>query len=346
MKTEWKKFLENAGAIFEDGKVANFGNPVRELRVITTGTVIADLSHWGLIAAHGEDTNAFLQGQFSNDIREISATQSQLSSYCSAKGRVLAIMRVFQHGNSVYLNVPRDILEDTIKRLRMYVLRSKVTLEDMSESFVRIGLSGPNAAIQLQEAVGQLPESINGVLQLKDMTIIHIPGPHPRYEIIGDLDPMQKLWSRLDVHAAPIGANPWNLLDILAGIPSVHKETMDAFVPQMLNLQAIGGVNFKKGCYPGQEIVARMQYLGKLKRRMYLAHVDSDLAPKPGDAIFSEDTDTEQSAGKVVNAQATPDGGYHLLAVALITGAEHNNLHLHNANGPKLQLMQLPYKVE
>ncbi|MDO8705651.1 MAG: hypothetical protein Q7J84_11975, partial [Sulfuricaulis sp.] len=131
---------------------------------------------------------------------------------------------------------------------------------------------------------------------------------------------------------------------IMAGIPSVHPGTIEEFVPQMANLEAVGGVNFKKGCYPGQEIVARMQYLGKLKQRMYRAHVQGGVLPRPGDAIFAPDF-PGQSAGTVVDAQAAPDNGYDLLAVIQISSAGAGELHLKNEIGQLLSLQPLPYTL-
>ncbi len=132
----------------------------------------------------------------------------------------------------------------------------------------------------------------------------------------------------------------WAWLDIMAGIPSVHPGTNEEFVPQMANLEVVGGVNFKKGCYPGQEIVARMQYLGKLKQRMYRAHFAGEVAPRPGDAIYAPDF-PGQSAGTVVEAQPSPDGGYDLLAVIQISSADAGELHFGSETGPRLTL-QLP----
>jgi hypothetical protein len=136
----------------------------------------------------------------------------------------------------------------------------------------------------------------------------------------------------------------WDWLDIMAGIPGVHPETSDAFVPQMANLEIVGGVNFKKGCYPGQEIVARMQYLGKLKQRMYRARFEGNTQPHPGDSIFAPDF-PGQSAGTVVAAQPAPDNGFDLLAVIQISSAEAGELHLGSETGPKLSLQNLPYPV-
>jgi hypothetical protein len=343
MISEWKEFLTNAGAEFTDTGVAHYGNERRELSVAITGNIFADLSHYGLISVHGDDAESYLQGQFTNDIRKVTDAYSQLSGLCNPKGRLLATFRVFHRGDSYYLCLPATMLEDVIKRLRMFVLRSKVTLEDASDTFVHLGVSGGDAEQELRKFAGDLPESVNSVVQAGDHTIIRVPGIHPSYEIFTTVDDARRLWDQLNVQSAPIGANAWQLLDIQAGIPVILPQTSEAFVPQMTNLQLIDGVSFQKGCYTGQEIVARMQYLGKLKRRMYLARVENDSQPRGDEEIFAADN-TQQSAGKLVSAAPHPDGGYALLVVLQIANAEgETGLCLGSADGPPLKLETLPY---
>ncbi len=346
MKPEWKEFLINAGAEFDDGRVVTFGNPEREKRMSTTGSILCDLSHMGLISAYGDDAETFLQGQSSNDVSQVSGSRSQLSSYCSPKGRMLANFRLFKRGETYYLRMPRELIEPVLQRLRMFVLMSKVTLEDADDALVRFGFSGPEAEAELSQALGTPPADDDAVVQIGEVTVIRIPGPHPRFELYGELEPMKKLWDKLNVHAAPVGASPWALLDILAGIPTVYSQTSEAFVPQMANMELVNGVSFKKGCYPGQEVVARMQYLGKLKRRMYRLHMDSNEAPKPGDDLFDANDESEQSAGKIVDAQPHPDGGIAALAVVQIASAEAGRLHLGSRQGLALAIEALPYPLE
>jgi folate-binding protein YgfZ len=325
MKPEWKEILIDSGAEFDperEHEVASFGNVIRERRATLGGTVICDLSHIGLIQAYGEETAAFLQGQFTNNIEEVSATHSQLTAYCTPKGRALATFRAFQRENTLYLTVACDLLEDTLKRLRMFVMRSKVTLEDGNDALVRFGISGNTAEEELTQALGGFPAEVDDVQLLKGITAIRIPGPSPRFELYGELDEMSKLWETLNVRCAPVGANSWRLLDILAGIPTVSLGTKEAYVPQMMNYELIGGVSFKKGCYTGQEVVARMHYLGAPKRRMYRIHFDTDDIPAPGTKLFTNTDDNEQSIGSIVMGAAHPDGGVETLAVILIKYAD------------------------
>jgi folate-binding protein YgfZ len=235
------------------------------------------------------------------------------------------------------------MIEGLIKRLRMFVLRSRVTVDDASETFVHLGVSGGDAAQDLSAFTGGAPGDLHEVLQDDQQLVVRVPGIHPSFEVFTDVQRAMALWERINVRSAPIGAAAWQLLDVQAGIPMIYPSTREAFVPQMTNLQLVDGVSFKKGCYPGQEIVARTQYLGKLKRRMYKARVDIDAAPAPGDDVFSADQ-PEQSAGQLVSAAPHPDGGFALLAVLKIASAESGaELHLGAADGPQLRLEDLPY---
>jgi folate-binding protein YgfZ len=344
MHSEWQSFLASKGARVADGRVTDFGDAAGERRALN-GDVIADLSQFGLIAASGQDTAEFLQGQVTNDVRRVDDEHSQLNSYCTPKGRILATFRVFHRDGTYYLRVPAERLGFVLRRLRMYVLRSQVVLEDVSDQVARFGLAGPNAERLLNDALGStLPGEADGVHQAGDITVLRVPGG--RFECHGTSAALADLWTRLAAKARPVGADAWMLTEIRAGVPHVLDATSEAFVPQMLNLHAIDGVSFRKGCYTGQEVVARMQYLGKLKRRMYLAHVDG-ACPNPGDELFAAALESGQGTGKVVNAQPAPDGGCDLLAVVLIQAVETGaQVHIGDARGAVLEFLPLPYEVD
>ncbi len=345
MNTDWQKLLEQQGAELDGDKVISFGNSDAERQATASGNVLADLSHYGLIEAVGEEARDFLQNQFSNDMRLVGPAQSQISAYCSPKGRMLAAFRIFQQGEKFYLRLPRSILEPTLKRLRMFIMRSKVTLEDASDTLARFGLAGPEAAQQLSNILDNIPTESNSVAENPGLSVIRLPDPTPRFEIHGEPEAVMTLWRRLARQATPVGADCWTWLDIQAGIPEVLPDTVEAFVPQMVNLEALDGISYKKGCYPGQEVVARMHYLGKLKRRMYRAHVSSDAIPSAGDNLYSP-KETEQSVGKIVEAQPNPEGGVDLLAVIQIASAETANIHLGTSEEtPRLDFQDLPYTV-
>lgn len=344
INTAWKEFLSQHGAIFDDNVVDHFGDKTQELITTQNTNILADLSHFGIIKVEGEEAESFLQNQFSNDIHSVNPSQSQLSAYCSPKGRMLAGFQIFKFENAYFLRLPASILEATLKRLRMYVLRSKVTLEDASTQWVRFGISGIESVSVLQKEFSSVPSNINEVVQIAQICIIRLPGSIPRFELHGEREAMQKRFEQLSTVATPVGMHAWNWLAIKAGVPEIYPQTVEDFVPQMVNYAALNGISFKKGCYPGQEIVARMHYLGKLKRRMYLLHTDSNTLPSPGDEIYCKSSG-DSSCGKIVDAQCSPEGGIDLLAVVQIAKAEAELLYLDASNNTSLQMGKLPYTV-
>ncbi|MDH3947799.1 MAG: folate-binding protein [Gammaproteobacteria bacterium] len=345
MNTHWQNLLEQQGAKLNGDQVVGFGDSNAERQATASDHVIADLSHYGLIEAEGEEARDFLQNQFSNDLRLVTESQSQISAYCSPKGRMLAAFRIFQQGEKFYLRLPRSILEPTLKRLRMFIMRSKVTLEDASDKLASFGFAGPEAQQRLGEILDNIPTETNTVAENPGLSVIRLPDPTPRFEIHGEPDAAIALWNHLAQQATPVGADCWVWLDIQAGVPEVLPATVEAFVPQMVNLEALDGISYKKGCYPGQEVVARMHYLGKLKRRMYRAHVNTDAVPSPGDNLYSP-AETDQSVGKVVEAQPNPNGGVDLLAVIQIATADSGDVRLAaTEDATRLDLQDLPYTV-
>lgn len=346
MKSEWKDFLVDAGAEFANDRVVHFGNPVLEQQAALGGLVFVDLEYLGVIAVHGADAASFLQSQLSNDVRQLDEHSSQLSAYCTPKGRILGLMRLFRRNDIYYLRLPSDTLEAVLQRLRMFVMRSQVTLEDVSGNFLRLGVSGDDAPSEVHAATGVCPETVNAVVHHGDFTVLRAPGTQPRFEIFAaSLQAAQQCWDTLNVRGAPVGEPVWRLLEILAGIPSVYATTRELFVPQMTNLQLVDGVSFTKGCYPGQEIVARMQYLGTLKRRMYSGQIATDLPVFPGDELFSGQAD-RQPVGRIVDAQPHPDGGQRALAVLQIQSAEAADVFLGGPAGPAFVQADLPYAFE
>lgn len=344
MSPEWQGFLHDAGAVIQDGRVMHFGNPAHEIQVVTSGEVIADLSHRALIAVRGADAEKFLQGQLTNDVLAVDDRHSQLSAHCSPKGRVLSLFRLFRHDGTLYLALPGTLLESALAGLRKYVLMSKVTFGVETE-LAQMGYTSAKGTQHLKGVLGPLPETVDDVTHCGEITIIRIPGSPPRFELIGPVEALTRLWARLDVHAAPVGTGPWELLDIRAGVPLLQPATVGAFIPQMLNLDVLGGINFKKGCYTGQEIVARSHYLGKLKRRMFLLHCP---APPPAAAtpLFNTALRSDEGVGAVVAAQASADGETALLAVLQIEATDRGELRLGGREGPICTLQALPYALE
>lgn len=344
MQPEWKSFLMQTGAVFEDNRVLHFGRPQDESAAAIANTFITDLSHLGLIAATGKDANLFLQSLLSNDIREVNEQRSQLAGLCNPKGRLLAIFQLFQWNASFYLSLPRELLESVLKRLSMYVLRAQVSLSDVSNQFCRFGLAGPQASNELARLLNSVPATANEVYPAPNYCVIRAPGESPRFELLGEFDAMQKLWGELSKIAAPVGTHFWELSAIRAGIATIYPETQESFIPQQVNLELSGGVSFTKGCYPGQEIIARMHYRGKPSRRMFLAHIAADKRPQPGEPLYLANNEGRQ-IGEIVAAEPAPEGGYDSLMVLQITGLKKGEVVLDKKTRSKLVFCKLPYEL-
>jgi tRNA-modifying protein YgfZ len=343
MTSSWQDALRARGAGIEAGVVNHFGDAAAELRATRDGSIIAPLGHLGLIACSGADAQTFLHGQLSNDVKQLAPERSEYAVYNSAKGRMLANFLLWREGEVYYLELARSLLSAAQKRLGMFVLRAKVKLEDASEARPILGLAGKAAADALREWFPVLPQVAHQLVHDPvHGTLIALPGE--RFQLIAKPESAEQLWRKLAAALTPVGTPCWEWLEIRNGIPLITPATQDQFVPQMANMELIGAVNFQKGCYPGQEIVARTQYLGQLKRRMVLAHVESETPPQAGDALFSSELEG-QASGMVVNAQAAPDGGYDMLAVAQTTSIAHAELHFKSADGPLLNIQALPYPL-
>ena len=345
MNKEWEKFLLSNSANIENDKVKNFGLSIDQEQTAYSNVVIADLSYYALIKASGDDVVEFLQGQLTNDIKLVNENSGQLSAYCNPKGRILANFRIFKRNESYYLRLSSDISEATLKRLRMFVMRSKVELVDCSDEFLRMGIAGTNASQALSSFFNNLPENKDDSCTEKGVTLIKVAGTLPRYEAYGMFDDLKELWLSLQNDAVAIGENSWNLLTIRAAIPEIVSQTVEEFVPQMVNLQAINSLSFTKGCYPGQEVVARMHYLGKLKRRLFIASVETDTLPEPGEAIMTSN-ENDQKVGQIVSSSWSIDKKVELLAVLQIEKAEKEVLHIGSNIGPVIELIDLPYSIE
>jgi folate-binding protein YgfZ len=339
----WTAFLKTFGGNVGEHNRVTFGDSAGNAEPDREPLLIMDLSYLGLIRVEGDDALSFLTAQFTNDLRGLQADRSQLSGYCNPQGRLIALMRIFRVGDDFFLQTPRSLVDGLIKRLRMFVLRAKVVLSDVSEQWPRIGLAGSEVTSIGQAILDTALPPPEGVTSAGAATLLHIPGPVPRYEVIAPSAQAQTLWSRFAARGRIADDTVWQRVSLRGGIPEIEPATSQQFVPQMVNLELIGGVNFKKGCYPGQEIVARMQYLGKLKRRLYRARLAQDHAPQPGDDLYQGGIDAEHKAGTVVNSVPSPQGGYELLAVLEIAASA--DIRYGSPKGKALELVNLPYEV-
>ena len=294
---------------------------------------VVRLTHLGVIQAQGDDAIKFLHGQLTQDFSLLDLHTARLAALCSPKGRMLASFIGFKraHGD-VLLVCHHDLLAQTLKRLSMFVLRAKVKLSDASNQFAIYGLLG-----DATKPIAEQPAITGAKADFDQGTLInlHPAGSTPRQLWLGSTD-------------SPTPAGPaasldaWLWSEVRSGVATLSAAVVEAFVPQMLNYESVGGVNFKKGCYPGQEVVARSQFRGTLKRRAYLVH--SPVALKAGDPVFSP-SDPEQPAGTVVQAAIAPHGGFDALVSLQVAAVESGSLHLQGVQGPSLTLQELPYAL-
>lgn len=291
------------------------------------------LPELGVIRAEGEDAASFLHGQLTQDMLGLGLSQARLAAYCSAKGRMLASFVVLKaEDHALLLLCSRDLLPATLKRLSMFVLRAKVKLSDASDRWHVHGWSGPD-----------LPESLRAAGAWTRLALEHdtLAVRLPTVEA----QPRALLLLPAGAPApAPLlpDASTWSWLEVRSGVATLGAALVDALVPQMLNYESVGGVNFKKGCYPGQEVVARSQFRGTLKRRAYVVHSEAEL--QPAQELFHS-ADPEQPAGVVVQVAAAPGGGWDAIVSMQTRAADGGQLTLGNADGPPLSLRPLPYNL-
>lgn len=294
---------------------------------------VLTLSRFGLLTFTGPDARAFLQGQLSCDVEGLAPDAVTPGSYNTPKGRMLATFLLWADADEYRMLLPQALCESVRKRLAMYILRSKVKAEDLTAAHRLYGLLAGDPAEVCAPLGLAAPAQPYHVATAAGHTAVRLDAD--RVLLVAPAD------SR--IAATSPNDDAWTLADIRNGLPWVLPETQEQFVPQTANLDLIGGVSFSKGCYPGQEIVARMHYLGKLKERMLRAHVDA-APPAPGTRLYSRAFGA-QAAGMVVNAAPAPEGGSELLAVAQRAAETAGDLALATPEGPRLHPLPLPYPV-
>ena len=334
MNQTWKDFLLAHGARWANGVVADFGDPASELAAASATTIIAPLAHLGLLEVGGSDAAAFLHNQLTSDVQHLSPNAAQHSAWCSAKGRMLASFLIFRASDSYQLHLAADLLPVIPRRLQMFVLRSKVVVADRTDDYVLLGLAGAQSRVAL--AASGLPAPETALTAEVGPTGLVICLAPERYQVVVEQAAAPALWSQLTAHAQPVGTSVWQWLDIRAGVPLITRRTSEEFVPQMANFERLGGVSFHKGCYPGQEVVARTQYLGKVKRHLYRVRAAGVI--DIGQAIYASDN-PDRPCGTIANAAPAPAGGYEALAVMQESCALTGKLALAAVDGPRLELV-------
>ncbi len=302
---------------------------------------VIETSQYSILAVTGRDVATFLQGQTTCDVLGLQNGGATPGAICNPKGRVLTTFILFIHENGFRLLLPEALAPAVERKLRMYILRAQISIENITDSVAVFGLSCQDFPESIGNPQGSAGDQRYPVIHAENRQIVQF-GPH-QWLFIATAEAAERQWIdlvRLDGFTERTNEY-WNLLCILNGIPTLTTATAEIFIPQMINLDALGGISFKKGCYTGQEIVARMHYLGKLKRRMILAAMESARLPAPGEPVFV--AGSEQSVGQIVNAAYLRDTETRLLAVLQVDQTDSNSLHLSGDLASPFKVLELPY---
>jgi len=335
MNERWTQHLQNEAAEFEHGRVVHFKNA--SLKTENTNA-ICDLSHYGVLEISGNDAGVFLQGQLTNDVLALGVGDAQWNGWCSAKGRLLVSFLLWRDEVGYFVLLPKSLQAAIQKRLGMFVLRSKVTITDVGATWQRFGV--------IADATNGNENSARmRAIKTAETTIIKLTAS--RSLVLANADALIRAWQQYKLTHLLADASRWDLAGIRDGVIEITPETQDAYVPQMVNFELIGAVNFKKGCYPGQEIVARTQYRGILKRRMVRATFVAPDVPIAGTPLYSP-AFADQVAGTIALAARTDENNgqaVEALIVAQIEAITTDSLFLDIECTRKLRLLDLPYPV-
>ncbi len=291
------------------------------------------MDNLSVVRVTGDDAATFLHGQFTCDVRALQPNAHTLGGWCNAQGRLLAVLNVFRQSDGFLLTIPRDLTETLVARLRMFVLRAKVTVEGADDIFAIVAVAGFD------------PGSATRDLSVATMQVAREPVPY--FRVIARSDDIAAITANLASAAKRADSTAWTCFDIAAALPCVHPKTSGEFVPQMLNLDLLGGVSFNKGCYPGQEIVARLHFRGGLKGRMIRARAATQQEVlAPGDPVFYPTETGDQTVGRIVTAGHCGTNGADVLAVVPLAALPDGILRVGDPNaGPLLVPGEMPYSL-
>ncbi|GAA5523861.1 tRNA-modifying protein YgfZ [Microbulbifer aestuariivivens] len=343
-RQEWHDFLSGEGASWE-GDRTRFPDCEADLRLI-------DLSPWGAVSVHGPDSQKFLQGQLTCDLVNLPEGHATFGAHCNPKGRMISAFHALKESpDNILLSLPRDLAPIALAGLTKYAVFFKTDLQELNNSHQWLGLQGAGAASRAAEllSVAELSHLEAGAARRFTFedgeALAHVLNSE-QVAILVPLASAPALWQKLAAGATPSGLCHWQLRLISEGIPQLHAETSGIFIPQMLNLHLLGGVSFKKGCYTGQEVVARLQYLGQAKRRMYRGRCASGDLPPPGASILEVKSaeESSKSCGDIVIAERS-EQGVELLAV-LTNSSVAAGTPLRLEDGRQLELLELPYDAD
>jgi len=304
------------------------------------------LAEYGAIALEGEEQSKYLQGQVTCDVNTLEDNNLLLGAHCDAKGKVFSVFRLINRQQTHLLLQPTASISKSLVELKKFGVFAKVAIEQTTD-LAFYAVAGKNATTVLHQQFVELPNSLTPVLQVGSTTIVYLAGKLKRYLIIDEAKTVKRIINdfSLSIYSQAL----WNLIEINEGFALLAPETVSSYVPQMLNLQAIHGISFTKGCYLGQETVARMQYLGKNKRALFSLKSSSEnndsIVLQAGDIIEQQLGENWRKAGDVLASYISDDGIYYLQAVLVSDIDSTTNLRLKNHEQPLLNLVELPYKL-
>ena len=319
----------------------NFGSVHDECNVIFKADVVCPLSNISILKISGADALNFLQSQFSNDINLLTESLSQINSYCNPKGRIISVFRMIKLENEYFLLLQKELSGKVMERLAMHKLNANVDIDDCTDEYYLLGVILQKNTDTHTELT--LPGNYNAACTNKDLTTIKICNSSEKFLLFFKHEHMNIFWDKFIKQLSLVGTSAWELSNIYYGSPDVFEETSEHFVPQMLNMDITGGVSFTKGCYPGQEIVARLHYLGDPNKRMYMINIASEKTFTPGTKLFREDNDQE-SCGEIVSAQQLYNSKSAALAV-IRTRDISERIIVKSQDNPIITVKDLPYKL-
>ncbi|PLA74978.1 folate-binding protein [Hydrogenovibrio sp. SC-1] len=351
MNADWKSFLTELGAQFNDqNEITTFGQPDIERFMIKNGPVIASLAHQALIKVSGQDAFTFLQGQLSNDLSQVTDHQAQLTSYCEPQGKVLATLTIFKQNDNFYLTFDGSLAETIFKRLNMFKMRSDVSLENLSDEWVQMAYAGEFADLDVQRLLSTKIKNTYEVqplesADLSNITAVKIPGPYHCYQFFGPVEQCKLLWQQLKNNGEYTNNQDWKLTQIVSGQPQVNHATSNEFIAQFLNLDKLNAISFKKGCFPGQETIAKMHYRGKVTKRMLRLRFEESVALESGESFkLIDEADRNYKFTTILSAEDIMKGSI-CLAVTTLKPLETAQGQLKTESGIEANLEPLPYPI-
>jgi len=332
MHETWQAFLEQEGATIQDNGVIDF--TLSDINLSKTA-IAAPLSGFAMLAVGGNDRHAFLHGQFINDLNLIEEPAAQITAWCNAKGQLITNFLIINTGIAYLLIFKEDLKVFVQKRLGMFVMRSDVTIKDISDSSPLVGLVNCNDIAPLNQ---NFPTNTGAVNAADGLIFICHPDGSGRQLITGSIEALKKNVSNFKSSLIMTGSHIWDLLDIRAGLPWISSLTQEQYLPQMLNLDALKGLSYQKGCYPGQEVIARLHYRGEVKKRVCL--IQSEMPLSIGEQLISESSNSK--VGTIINSATHPDGLCYALAVVALDKL-NDKLIIENQ---EIKIIELPYAIE